>query len=108
LRPPVVTLCEQGGEVGPPVTADPAKALAEILGTILKRGLDFSLFVILHTNFPVVTVEPSCNEVVVVGVELACSPSFVGEVMRESILLKDATPVGHGTSGEAGKSTIDM
>lgn len=106
--PPVVTFRKHGSEVGSPVATNPAKALVEILGTILERGLYLGLFVVLHTNVPIVCVKPPSDEVVIVGVELACSPSFVGEVMRESILLEDATPISHGASGEAGKSAVDV
>lgn len=91
-------LREHGCDVTAPVTADPAETLVEVFGTVLERSPNLCLFVVLHANFPLVKVEPPCDEVIIVSVQLACSPSLIGEAMREGIVLQDATPVGHGTT----------
>lgn len=103
-----MTFREHRLEIASPVTANPAKALADVLGAVLERGLNLGFFVVLHTDLPVVEVEPPRNEVIVISVQLTCSPSFVGEIMRECILLQDAASVSHGTARKAGESTVNV
>ena len=106
--PPVVSFDEQAGQIAAPVAANPAKALIEEFGTILKSSLHLSLLVILHADFPIVCIKPARDEVVVVGVELTGSPLFVGKSVGKSLVLEDAATVGSTASGEAWKTTVDV
>lgn len=103
-----MTLNKHASEIAAPIAANPSKTLAQILGTVFKRGLNFSFLVILHSDFPIVCVKPARDKVIVVGVELASPPLFVGKSVGESFVLQDATAVSGAASRQAGKTPIDV
>lgn len=74
-------------QVTSPVTTDPTKTLFQVLGAVLKCGLNFGCLVVLHRYLVSMGIDPSSNEIVVVGVELVSAPSFMREAKSKSIVL---------------------
>lgn len=90
-----MALHEQARQVAAPITAHPTQTLAEILGPIFQCRPHLALFVILHLDLPVMRVQPSRDEVVVIRIELHRPPLLVCETMREGLVLQNVTAVRH-------------
>lgn len=103
-----MALDEQAGEIAAPVAANPSKTLAQIFRPVLQRRLHLCLFVVLHGNLPIMSVHPPRDEVVIIGIELARPPLFMGKAMRKGIVLKDAAAVGDCSARETGQTAIDV
>lgn len=106
--PPVMTFDKQAGQVAAPVAANPSETLAQIFRAVLQCRLHFGLFVILHSNLPVVRIQPTSDKVVIVGVELASPPLFVSESVGEGFVLQDAAAIRGAASRQARQTTVDV
>lgn len=106
--PPVVSFNKHTGHITPPIATDPSQTLMQVFGTVFERGLHFSRFVILHRYLPVMGVQPSSNEIVVICIKLICAPSFVGEAKCEGIILKDTSTVRHRPARQTRQAAINM
>jgi hypothetical protein len=64
--------------------------------------------VVLDLDLPVIVEEPSCDEVVVIGVEeVVAAPGLVCEAVGEFGVLQDLRSIRYCTAGQAGQATID-
>lgn len=80
----------QAREVAPPIRAHPPQTLSQVLRVALECRLHLAFAVILDLNLPVVVEEPSCDKVVVVGVEeVVATPCLVCEAIGELRVLQD-------------------
>jgi hypothetical protein len=99
---------EHTGEITSPITAYPAKALAQILWAVFQSSLHLRLFMILHLDLPIMRIHPPGDEVIVIRVQLASTPLFVSETMGEVFSIEDCTSVGDCPAGKTGQASIDM
>lgn len=100
---------KQARQIATPITANPSQTLAEVfLGLRFQCSLNFCLFVILHSNFLVMRVHPSRDEVVIISIKLHGVPDLVGEAMGESRVLQNIASVCNSTTGEARKSAVNV
>jgi hypothetical protein len=106
--PPVVSFDEQAGQIAAPVAANPSETLAKIFRTIFECGLHLGFLVILHADFPIVCIKPAGDEIVVVGIELACPPLFVGKSVGEGLVLQDAAAIRSTASGKTWQTAVDV
>jgi hypothetical protein len=103
-----VSFDEQTGQIAAPVAANPSETLAEIFRTIFECGLHLGFLVILHADFPIVCIKPAGNEIVIVGIQLARPPLFVGKSVGESLVLQDAAAIRSTASGETWQTAVDV
>ena len=103
-----MTLHEHAREITSPITAYPAKALAQILWTVLQGSLYLCFFMVLHFDLPIMRIHPPSDEIIIVRVELASTPFFVGETVGEFVGIENCTAVGDCSTGKTGQASIDM
>ena len=108
FSPPVVSLNKHAGEITSPITTDPAETLAQIFGTVFQSRLDFSLFVILHSDLPVVSIQPSGDKVIVVSIQDPLSPLFGLEAFEEIMALEDFRSVRPSAARHAGSAAVHV
>ena len=99
---------KQTGQVTAPVAANPSETLAQIFRAILQCRLHLGLLVVLHSNLPVVRIQPTSDKVVIIGIELASPPLFVSESVGEGFVLQDAAAVCGTASRQARQTAIDV
>lgn len=103
-----MALDEETRQVVPPITSHPTKTLPQILWTVLKHSLYFSITMVLHSNLPIMRMHPPSEEVVIISVELARHPLLVGEAVLEGLVLEDAASVRHSASRQTRQPTVDV
>lgn len=107
---PDPSLSTQAGKIAAPVASGPPQALLQELGIVFKSCLNLTVWMILHVNVPIMIDQPSCNEVVIVSVELVLTkpPLLICEATCEGRVLDDFGSIRAGTSGEAWNASIDV
>lgn len=100
LLVPDLTLDKQAREVASPVTSSPSQTLLQELGVVFESGLNLTVWMVLHVYLPIVIDQPSCDEIVVVGVELVLAkpPLLIGEAACESWIFDDLGAIGASTT----------
>lgn len=106
--PPHIFLNDQTRPVAPPVASRPSGALVEELHAVLQSRLKLTFSLILDPGFPLVTDEPSCDKVVVVGIENVVPPLFPLKAVKELCTLQNLRAVGAGASRHARRAAIDV
>ena len=103
-----MALNKHASKIASPIASYPSKALTEILGAILQRRLYLCLLVVLHCNFPAMRVHPSSDKIVIIRIQLARAPLFVGETMRESFILQNAASIRNCSAGKAWQAAVNV